>query len=248
MTQKPIIGILPLYDPQKNSYWMLPQYLEAIQACGGLPLILPPRLDEEEMAQILNLCQGFLFPGGQAIEPARYGMERSAWCAPSLPQRDLLEFSLFHRAYQMEKPMLGICRGLQLFNTALGGTLYQHLPAELPGALDHDMTKPYDRVVHTVRLEEGTPLRQLAGQEVIGVNSYHHQAVHKLAPGLLPMAWAPDGVLEAAYAPDRQFLWGIQWHPEYLWRWAEHGGIFQMFVDSCRTTQVKVLLHSAVPG
>ena len=76
MTQKPIIGILPLYDPQKNSYWMLPQYLEAIQACGGLPLILPPRLDEEEMAQILNLCQGFLFPGGQDIEPARYGMER----------------------------------------------------------------------------------------------------------------------------------------------------------------------------
>ena len=217
MTQKPIIGILPLYDPQKNSYWMLPQYLEAIQACGGLPLILPPRLDEEEMAQILNLCQGFLFPGGQDIEPARYGMERSAWCAPSLPQRDLLEFSLFHRAYQMEKPMLGICRGLQLFNTALGGTLYQHLPAELPGALDHDMTKPYDRVVHTVRLEEGTPLRQLAGQEVIGVNSYHHhQAVHKLAPGLPLWPGRRTAFWKQPTHRTGSFSGGIQWHPSTL--------------------------------
>lgn len=231
--EKPVIGVLPLYDPKKDSYWMLPAYLEALEAHGGLPVILPPRADAEELEQLLRLCSGFLFPGGQDIEPSRYGMERSPLCSPSLERRDVLEFELFRRAYRQDKPMLGICRGVQLFNAALGGTLYQHLPAELPNAMDHDMTHPYNRIFHTVRLEPDSPLRTLVGREELGVNSYHHQAIRTLAPALRIMATAPDGVLEAVYAPEKRFLWGIQWHPEYFWKTPEHGGIFRTFVESC---------------
>ena len=234
MDKKPLIGVLPLYDPKKDSYWMLPKYMEALEAAGALALILPPRMTAAEREQILDLCDGLLFPGGQDVEPTLYGMERSRFCGQSAKRRDDLEFPLFREAYARNMPILGICRGMQLMNTALGGTLYQHLPHEMHDVLNHDMTAPYDRVYHMATLLEGTPLRQMLGCIELGVNSYHHQAVKDVAPDLKVMAVAPDGVVEAVYAPEKRFVWGIQWHPEYFWREAQ-GCIFRAFVESCKS-------------
>ena len=233
MERKPLVGVLPLYDPRKNSYWMLPQYLQALSSAGALPVILSPRMTEAEQIQTLTLCQGLLFPGGQDIDPSLYGEKRLPGCAPSEPQRDELEFPLFTLAYRQNMPVLGICRGMQLFNAALGGTLYQHLPAQYPQAMEHDMTAPYNRVFHQVALTPGSPLARRMGKLEMGVNSYHHQAVKDLAVDLAVMATAPDGVIEAVYAPGRQFVWGIQWHPEYFWQ-GEQGVLFQAFVEQCR--------------
>ena len=232
MEKKPVIGVLPLYDAKKNSYWMLPQYLEALEGCGAIALVLPPRMEAADRAQALSICDGLLFPGGQDIEPALYGQERTADCAPSAERRDELEFPLFLEAFARDMPMLGICRGVQLFNAALGGTLCQHLPQ----AVDHDMTAPYDRVFHTVALWPDTPLVRCLGCEALGVNSYHHQAITALAPALSVMATAPDGVIEAVYAPGKTFVWGIQWHPEYFWQGAQRA-VFQTFVESCRAVR-----------
>lgn len=231
MDKKPIIGLLPLYDPKKDSYWMLPQYVEALEACGAMALILPPRMSPADRQRTLTLCDGLLFPGGQDVEPTLYGMERSPYCAPSAKRRDDLEFPLCREAFAADVPMLGICRGLQLFNTALGGTLYQHLPAEQPQVMNHDMTAPYDRVFHMATLSG--PLSALLGKTELGVNSYHHQSIKDVAPPLRVMAEAPDGVVEAVYAPEKTFLWGIQWHPEYFWK-TEQGEIFLAFVDAAR--------------
>ncbi len=233
MEKKPLIGIMPLYDPSKDSYWMLPKYFEALSWAGALATILPPSMSEADMEQVLDLYDGFLFPGGQDVDPALYGAERSVHCGDPAVRRDQLEFPLFRGAFERNKPILGVCRGLQLMNTVLGGTLYQDHHAERPDVMEHDMTAPYDRVFHTVTLREGTPLRKLMGVEELGVNSYHHQSVAWLAPELKVMAEAPDGVVEAVYAPEKDFVWGIQWHPEYFWK-KEQGAIFKAFVDAAK--------------
>ena len=234
MNQKPLVGILPLYDPKRESLWMLPAYFEAIRTAGGFPIMLPPQMTEEELEQTLALCAGFLFTGGQDVNPALYGAERSPLCGQLQESRDEFETRLFARAYALDKPVLGICRGLQLMNVALGGTLYQHLPAEMPGSLDHDMTAPYNRVVHTVSLEPETPLQRLLKQTVLGVNSYHHQGIQTLGRGLIPMARAEDGLIEAIACADRKFIWAVQWHPEYFYQLQTHGlPIFQAFVSAC---------------
>ena len=130
--------------------------------------------------------------------------------------------------------MLGICRGIQFLNAALGGTLWQDLPVQCPSPVDHHQTGAYDKPIHTVRLLPGTPLANLLQREVLPVNSYHHQAVRALAPGLAPMAVAPDGIVEAVYEPGRRFVWAVQWHPEFSWKADEASRrIFAAFVGAC---------------
>ena len=130
--------------------------------------------------------------------------------------------------------MLGICRGIQLLNALLGGTLYQDLPTEHPSSVPHVMKPPYDRPCHTVRLVEGGTLRRLLGREELGVNSYHHQAVRRLAPSLRAEAWSPDGLVEAAVCPEHPFLLAVQWHPELCFRSDPAGAaIFRTLVEHC---------------
>ena len=131
--------------------------------------------------------------------------------------------------------MLGICRGIQLFNVMEGGDLYQDLPTEFPSAVQHHETPPYDKVAHRVTIEEGTPLFGAVGVTEMGVNSYHHQAVKRLGEGLAVAATAPDGVVEALYLPDHKFALAVQWHPEFSF--CSDGNsrkIFGAFVEACR--------------
>lgn len=212
--KKPIIGVTPLRDDEKKSYWMLPGYLEGLEEAGAIPIILPLAADGADIAQLADLCDGFLFTGGQDVAPQLYGEAMKPTCGELCPARDTLERELLNRALEQDKPILGICRGLQILNVTLGGTLYQDLPTEHPPEISHSMKPPYDRAAHTVRILPDTPLAALLQKPELGVNSCHHQAIKTLAPGLVEMARSTDGLIEAVYLPGKTFVWAVQWHPE----------------------------------
>lgn len=211
--QKPVIGVLPLYDIERESYWMLPAYFQGLEAAGALPIMLPLN-GAADMKQLLFLCDGLLITGGQDVDPALYGQEKSDACGPTWTKLDELGKAAFSEALDLDIPVLGICRGLQLMNVCLGGTLWQDLPSQRPEGLIHRMERPYDRAAHSVALSG--PLEALYGASELGVNSCHHQGIRELAPALKPMAIAEDGLIEAVYHPDHRFVWAVQWHPEFF--------------------------------
>lgn len=230
---KPVIGLLPLWDEKKDSYWMLPGYVEGVMRAGGLPVVLPLTADKEELAQFCGMCDGFLFTGGPDVDPGVYG-EESLPCVSTYVPRDDMECALLDLALAQDKPVLGICRGIQLLNAALGGTLYQDLPTQHPSDVPHVMTPPYDRTIHTVKIDRASPLYALLGKEEIGVNTYHHQAVKELASCFIPMAVSEDGLIEAFYMPEKKYVWAVQWHPEFMGADDEDAArIFGSFVGAC---------------
>lgn len=213
--KKPIIGLTPSVDEEKHTQLVQPGYLESVQLAGGIGILLPLTESDEDIARYMELCDGFLFVGGPDIEPWRYGQETLEVCGAQSPKRDALEIRLMQAALAADKPILGVCRGLQMLNVVLGGTLYQDLPSQLSDEVPHRMEEPYNREVHPIEVLEGTPLAALS--PLNGVNTRHHQAVRELAPGLQAMAKAPDGVIEAAWMPEKKFVWAVQWHPEAFW-------------------------------
>ena len=228
--RKPVIGVLPLYDRARDSYWMLPAYFRGLEAAGALPLMLPLN-GAEDCEQLLDLCDGLLFTGGQDVDPALYGEPPMETCGELCPARDRLETALLQGALPRKIPILGICRGLQFLNVRLGGTLWQDLPSQRPEGHSHRMERPYDREAHPVRLSG--PLAALCGAETLGVNSCHHQGIKTLAPALVPMAVSDDGLIEAFRHSDHPFLWAVQWHPEF---YDPHTGpgapIFRAFAEA----------------
>lgn len=232
--KRPVIGVVPLYDIQRDSLWMIPGYLDGIAAAGGIPVVLPLTEDEQVLGQLANDVDGFLMTGGQDVSPALYGEERLDSCGETLPVRDGMESRLFQLCLERDVPVLGICRGIQLMNVLLGGTLYQDLPSQHPTETEHHMSPPYDRPVHQVEICKGTPLFDLIQTERMDVNSYHHQAVRDKAPALQTMAVSEDGLIEAVCLPERPFVWAVQWHPELSWRTDEKSRrIFEAFVGRC---------------
>lgn len=215
--RRPVIGVVPLVDIQKESYWMLPGYMKGIEMAGGFPMILPLSDSQADIRQMLALCDGILFTGGQDVEPEVYSTEKLDVCGECCASRDRMEVRLFHEVLRQNKPALGICRGLQLLNACLGGTLYQDLPTQHPSAVCHSQRPPYDVPVHGVSLCEHTPLHELLGKSELRVNSYHHQAICKLSDQLAAMAVADDGIVEAVYHPQMRFVWAVQWHPEFAY-------------------------------
>lgn len=146
-----------------------------------------------------------------------------------------MERRLFPLVLATKKPMLGICRGVQLFNVMLGGTLYQDIPTECPSGVEHHETPPYDKAAHTVCLAQDTPLFLAVGEEQIHVNSYHHQGIKALGKGLCEAAAAPDGLTEAVYLPEHPFCLAVQWHPEFSYKTDENSRkIFRAFVAACK--------------
>lgn len=231
--EKPIIGVTPLWDEEKNSYWMLPGYLEGLEEAGAVPIILPLTADGADIARLVDLCNGFLFTGGQDVDPQLYGETMKPFCGELCPARDAMEQKLLRRALEQDKPILGICRGIQFLNAALGGTLYQDLPTEHPSEIEHSMKPPYDQAAHTVRILPDTPLAALLQKQKLGVNSCHHQAIRSLAPSLVEMARSTDDLIEAVYLPGKTFVWAVQWHPE-MSLYADEGSrkIFEAFVGA----------------
>lgn len=216
--KKTLIGVLPLVDPERNSFWMHPGYLHGIEQAGGLPVVLPMTMEEASLKQMVETMDGFLFTSGQDVSPELYGEAKGPHCGQCLPQRDEMEIKLLEMVLGADKPMLGICRGLQLLNVAMGGKLYQHLSTERPSDIEHFQSPPYDVPTHKVRVGIGSPLHWGLGVEELNVTSYHHQGIRELAPSLTPMAWAEDGLVEAACLPTVRFAWAVQWNPELTYQ------------------------------
>ena len=235
MISKPIIGVLPLFDSEKDSFWMLPGYMEGIEGAGGVPVMLPLTASEEELNTLLSVCGGFLFTGGQDVNPALYGAQKSPHCGEICTARDEMETALLKKALAADKPILGICRGIQIINAALGGTLYQDLETEHPSKIEHHMSPPYDRGVHSVTILKDSPLGDILKTDTLRVNSYHHQAVSTPAPALTEAARSEDGLIEAVYMKDKRFVLAVQWHPEFSFQTDDNSKkIFSAFVAACQ--------------
>lgn len=187
-------------------------YMNAVLKEGGLAWGLPLTGEEHVLNAYLQEADGLILSGGGDVDPGLYGEERTILCGEADALRDAMEMYLCRRALEMDVPVLGICRGLQVMNVALGGTLYQHVP----GASLHSRSDAPAQAVHTVRMAEGSLLQAILGEKTIGVNSRHHQGIKIPAPGLKPQAFAEDGLVEAAAMPGKRFFLGVQWHPESM--------------------------------
>ncbi|MDR1802871.1 MAG: gamma-glutamyl-gamma-aminobutyrate hydrolase family protein [Treponema sp.] len=228
-----IIGVVPLWDEKKNSIWMLPGYLKGLEDAGAVPVILPLTVSESVLKKAADFFDGFLFTGGHDVAPKLYGQVKTDRCGEVCETRDQMEAYLFREAVlNQNKPALGICRGIQLFNALLGGSLYQDLPAELSNSVGHAKGPPYDVPAHVVRLLPESPLGKLAGKERLEVNSYHHQGINRIAEGLEVMALADDGLIEAVCIPDRYWVWAVQWHPEFSLNDKTSKKLFASFVNA----------------
>jgi putative glutamine amidotransferase len=194
-------------------------YVDAILRVGGNPLILPIMDDALALRQIYELVDGILFAGGNDIDSALYGEMLYPETKDVSTRRDALETDLMRWALADHKPLPGICRGMQILNIVQGGTLYQHIPTDLPYAADHDSStkrKDLDDIAHILRINKKTRLAAILQAEAIGANTHHHQAVKELGKQLIGSAWAEDGVIEGIEHTDDQFAIGLQCHPESL--------------------------------
>lgn len=227
MPNRPIIGVttqtlqaidgIPAGLPQ--SVVMNQRYYGAVSVAGAAPVLVPLLDDDlDALRAVYDACHGLLLPGGVDVDPAFFGERPHPQLGRTDPPRDRVELQLTKWAVEDGKPLLGLCRGLQIINVALGGTLYQDLGAQCSACMKHDYFPTYgyarDHLAHEVSLEHGSRMRGVMDVDRILVNSMHHQGIKALAPALTASALAPDGLIEAAESSDDHFLIGVQWHPE----------------------------------
>ena len=216
----PLIGITTsvTVDKVPERAYVNGTYIRAVQAAGGIPLLLTPHFTPEVQAALWQRLDGLVLTGGGDIAPARFGEAPHPAVADVSPARDELEIGLTQRAVADDVPLFAICRGVQVLNVALGGTLVQDLPSEWPNALPHSQKAPRHEPSHAVKvMGEGTRLGRVLGALEIEVNRMHHQAIKRLGEGIRDVAWAPDGVIEGVEMPgEERFVLGVQWHPEEL--------------------------------
>ena len=241
---KPVIGLTPGHNTDTQDAFMRPAYLKALTAAGAVPVMLPLEPDSADFRQLAEIFDGFLFTGGPDAQPFLFGEETHEHCGSASPKRDAMELALLSQVMAVKKPILGICRGIQIINIGLGGTIYQDIPSQYYGSKENHVSfplahrQPYDYELpsHTVTLSPQSRLAAVCGCSSLKVNSMHHQAVKDLAPGLTACAAASDGLIEALEMPEYPWLFAVQWHPEYLW---EHdpaaASLFKSFVNACRT-------------
>ncbi len=228
-TQEAIPGRLP-------SCWVMGQtYVRVLVSAGAVPWLIPPLPDDESTLQLMyERLDAVFLTGGVDVDPAAYGEERHEMCDRSDPARDWTEVRLVRWALADGKPVLGVCRGIQLINVACGGSLYQHLPDQNPHAIKHDCFPTAtqftrDHLAHPIRVDPSSRLGRLLGASEVQVNSMHHQGIKQLADGLRPCAHAPDGLIEGVEGTDGHYLIGVQWHPEELV--ATHPSMRRLFTD-----------------
>jgi len=230
-----VIAITCGHNYQEGYSHIAGGYIEAVEEAGGLAAVLPPTLSPGASRDLLSRMDGLLLTGGNDIFPGHYSQQANPDLGKLDPLRDEQEFALAQEAVKMGLPILGICRGMQVANVALGGSLHQHI-GFAPGELQHRQNAPNWHRQHEVDILEGTRLANILGAGKIRVNSLHHQAVDRVAPGLQVSAVAPDGIIEALEGAAPWFL-GMQWHPEMMFkRYREFLLIFQAFVSACRGT------------
>jgi len=209
-------------------------YVESVERAGGVPVVLPVT-DPDDVPALLSAVQGVVLTGGGDVQPSLYGEAPAPETHNVDPRRDAFDIALFHGALERDIPVLAICRGMQVVNVALGGTLVQHVPA-ITGQ-HHDQNKRGHEGVHKVKIEPDSHLAEALGTTELEVNSIHHQAVLEAGPGARAVAWADDGTVEAFEVEGNRHLVAVQWHPELLEDWPEQQGLFRQLVQ--RATELR---------
>lgn len=246
---KPLIGLTcsrhkfsrKLPGPDLLGGALSDDYTQGVEAAGGTPVVIP-YLESDETAQLLaERIDGLVLPGGPDIDPLTFGEEPQIGLGEVFPERDRLEFLLIQHMMEMGKPILGICRGMQVLNAALGGTLYQDLAHEWHGRIQHSQRAARNHLSHTVRVDPDSQLATLlSGQSVVRTNSFHHQAVRDVAPGFAAVAWDEEGLIEGIESTNHPFVLAVQWHPENLWRTTPlFLGLFKGLVEAAADTAVR---------
>lgn len=240
MPRTPLVAVSGSLEKDESRSFLNTDYFLALHHAGLVPVMVSPHMTQAESEALLARVDGLLFAGGDDLDPTLYGEAHNPHIGQLEPLRDQCECMLLRGAYARRMPVLGICRGIQSLNVALGGTLYQDLPTQYPGTPEKPTYLHFQTLLgkypsHSVTSVPGTPLAALMPQSEWRVNSFHHQAVKAVAPGLAPCAYASDGLVEAVYAPELPFFLGVQWHPERMYRTDEAASrIFAAFGDACR--------------
>lgn len=214
---KPIIG-LTSYQRERGAYCVVvTEYIESVFAAGGIPICIPTIKTDADYEYYMEMLDGIIFTGGADINPACYGEEPLKEVSGIAPAKDEYELGLFGKAYERKMPIFGICRGNQLINVALGGSLYQDINSQIPGSFGHyPKDTPEDELYHSVKLVEGSKLHGIMGADRLQVNSFHHQAIRTLGKNLVVTAVSKDNIIEAVESTEDRYLLGVQWHPECL--------------------------------
>jgi putative glutamine amidotransferase len=235
--KKPLILVTADYDYNKDASQIKNLYCEALAEAGAAPLLVPISEREDLFHTYIESSDGIMITGGPDIDPFYYGESTLPCNGEVSPYRDFMELKLIKKAFQSKKPMLGICRGIQCINIALGGTIYQDIHEQLKDKqlIKHSQNAPRWHVTHEVSIKKGSFLHQVCKSEKTYVNSFHHQAVKDIAPDFQATSWAEDGIIESIEYSKDCFIVGVQWHPEDLWKkHAAQKELFVEFVENCR--------------
>lgn len=243
MNSYPLIGISGSIDKNETQHYLLRCYMKALIDAGSVPVLLSPDMDDAMLASALIRLDGLFLAGGNDLDPALFGEAPLPQLGEVNPLRDQLEMRLIPKAYEMKMPVLGICRGIQSMNAAMGGTLWQDLPSQYRAPdgqppMAHSQNRADYYTSHSVCVERGSLLYRLVQTETLQVNSFHHQAVRKPAPCLRVTALAADGVIEAVESTAHPFFLGVQWHPErYYARDEKAAVLFKAFAEAADAYQ-----------
>lgn len=237
MRKKPIIGITGAYvnhNEYMEGVYVHHDYHKSIAANGGIPIVLP-FINPEMAIETLELCDGIILSGGEDVDPKFYGQDPHRRLGPTIPERDLTEIAIVKYAIENNIPLLAICRGVQILNVALGGTLIQDIPSQVKDPIQHSQKIERGRDSHWVNISKDSKLFDLIGSERVRVNSLHHQALEKVATDLRVVATASDGIIEAVeYIHPTTFTLGVQWHPESMASAdSVMNNLFVEFIKSC---------------
>ncbi|NPD31740.1 C26 family cysteine hydrolase domain-containing family [Eggerthellaceae bacterium zg-997] len=243
----PRVGIFPRYDFELTGISLSEGYTTGVLAAGGLPVVLPLTDNPRMLEKIVEVCDAFIIPGGQDIDPNFYGQKRNLRLHRVTRQRDEMELALIPRILQARKPILGICRGMQALAVANGGTLFHDIHLTHPeSAIGHVQGRPFDAPRHEVEVVPGTRLAQITGRRRFGVNTIHHQSVKDPGANMVVSARADDGVVEAIEMTGDTFVVGVQWHPELLWRTEDSShSLFRALVHAAVSKGAADSLNSA---
>lgn len=238
---QPLIGITTARFQSPDTGWLYNRayvaVIQAIEEAGGLPVMIPVSVDSDTLRAIYTRMDGVLLPGGGDVDPAIYNAAKHPKTGQADDARDFAELSVARWAVDDDLPLLGICRGHQVLNVALGGTLIQDIPAQVETEINHDTPNdvPRGNPAHVVNIDPSSRLAAILGTTAPLVNSLHHQSVESAAPGACITAYSPDGVVEALELPDKHFILSVQWHPEDMYLEDEAmQRLFRAFVEAAR--------------
>ena len=231
---KPLIGITAVYMNDGDAHATRTTYINAVRAAGGEAVLLPTAMDTDSCEKLVKCLDGLLIPGGPDVSPQLYGEQPIPQAPTTRKNEDVFEIALIHEAVKQNKPILGICRGLQVLNVAFGGSLWQDIPSQGAGRVCHAQGMSIrSEGTHLVKLDEACRLAKIFGCHSIYTNTYHHQAIKDLAPCFQVVGRATDGIVEAIENEDGSIL-AVQWHPECMPQVKAFRDLFSDYINRCK--------------